>query len=80
MSTAFGRTATPTAIWPVNRLRVAAATVLVDWMFGTRTRTRTRLEPDELERHGTLEAAKSHPTGQGERARDALSDRLARGG
>lgn len=40
---------------------------LADWLFGT---LRTRLAPEELARHGTLEAAKAHPAGRGERARD----------
>lgn len=43
---------------------------LADWMFGT---LRTRLEPDEIERHGTLVAAKSRPIGEGERARVAVA-------
>jgi hypothetical protein len=42
---------------------------LADLLFGT---LRTSLTPEELADHGTLEAAKSRPTGTGERARATI--------
>ncbi|MGD9703067.1 MAG: hypothetical protein AB7Q42_15375 [Acidimicrobiia bacterium] len=43
---------------------------LADLLFGT---LRTEMSTDELDRHGTLERAKSRPVGQGERARAATT-------
>jgi hypothetical protein len=43
---------------------------LGDWLFGTLRRT---LTPEELASHGSLEAARARPVGQGERARAGRS-------
>ncbi|MDH3292689.1 MAG: hypothetical protein OER95_00010 [Acidimicrobiia bacterium] len=42
---------------------------LADLLFGS---LRTQMTQDEIDRHGTLGDAKSHPIGEGERARNAV--------
>ncbi len=44
---------------------------LADWIFGT---LRTELTTEEIASHGTLEKAKATPIGQGDRAREEISN------